>query len=71
MISGKMTGNLVFRLVGFDGVELSVGFKSLVPLHRGQFEHPRKRPYRPFFSRISAAHFGHFIVVASLELLSL
>ena len=36
-----------------------------------QFGHPRNRPYRPLFSRISAPHFGHFIVVASLDCQSL
>jgi hypothetical protein len=67
IVSGKMTLNLALRLVGLVGVELSDGFRSLDPLHRGQFEHPRNGPYRPTFSRIWAPHFGHFIVVASLD----
>lgn len=71
IVSGKMTRNLALRLVRFVGVELSLGTKSLDPLHRGQFEHPRNRPYRPTFSVISAPHFGHFIVVVSLNCKSL
>jgi hypothetical protein len=67
IVSGKTTRNLALRLVGLHGVELSVGFRSLDPLHRGQFEHPRNGPYRPVFSRISAPHFGHFIVVVSSD----
>src|SRR5208337_1899409 len=71
IVSGNMTRSPALRRFGFVGVELSVGSKSLAPLHRGQFGHPRNRPYRPLFSRISAPHFGHFIVVASLDCQSL
>ncbi len=67
IVSGNMTRSPALRLVGFVGVELSVGFTSLAPLHLGQFGHPKNRPYRPLFSRISAPHFGHFIVVVSLD----
>jgi hypothetical protein len=70
IVSGNMTRNLPLRIVGFVVGELSIESMFLVPLHRGQFEHPRNCPYRPLFSRIPAPHFGHFNVVTSLDVSS-